>query len=177
MRAARDALFFLIAAAALPLACGHGDASRSRQRGPPDRAARLSQVPVRGFLATVATHSGKELRGELLAVDRGLIWLYQPVGDRLSVAVGDVKAVTITYAGNEDAVAYGAWTGLGALSTLSHGWAALVTAPTWLVVGGAVTTFAAFGDAKVVLAPTDTEALRQYARFPQGLPVGDAALH
>jgi hypothetical protein len=61
------------------------------------------------------------------------------------------------------------WTIVGAVSTVSHGFALILTAPVW-IVGGSYATASASKAPRV--ESTDTSLLRMYARFPQGLPPG-----
>lgn len=61
------------------------------------------------------------------------------------------------------------WTVLGAVSTLSHGFALVLTAPAW-AIAGSVATASASKTPRV--ESTDPLLLRMYARFPQGLPPG-----
>jgi hypothetical protein len=60
---------------------------------------------------------------------------------------------------------------LGTLSTLSHGFYLLLSAPVWIISG----TVLAVSESKAGLMRYDgipPEDIRKYARFPQGLPEG-----
>ena len=61
------------------------------------------------------------------------------------------------------------WTVLGGLSTLSHGFGLVLSAPVWAVAGSMAT---ASGSKAPRVESTDPTLLRMYARFPQGLPPG-----
>jgi hypothetical protein len=67
---------------------------------------------------------------------------------------------------------YGAvrlWAILGGLSTLSHGFVLVLTAPVWAIAGSMATASASNAPR---VEYTNPSVLRMYARFPQGLPPG-----
>ena len=59
------------------------------------------------------------------------------------------------------------WTILGGVSTLTHGFVLVLTAPVWAIAGSAATASASKAPR---VESTDPSLLRMYARFPQGLP-------
>jgi hypothetical protein len=63
------------------------------------------------------------------------------------------------------------WSTVGTLSSLSHGWGLIVSAPLWIVVGTA-STAATSHEPREVFPKASWEDLRRYARFPQGVPPG-----
>jgi hypothetical protein len=64
---------------------------------------------------------------------------------------------------------YATWTALGVMSTFSHGVFLVLTAPVWAGVGAYATSV--YTRAPLVMT-LSVEALRPYARFPQGIPPG-----
>ena len=64
-----------------------------------------------------------------------------------------------------------AWTVAGGLSTISHGFFLIVTAPAWAAVGGTVTAIE-FSKGKVRAVPREGLRLHEFARFPAGMPPG-----
>jgi hypothetical protein len=69
-----------------------------------------------------------------------------------------------------------AWGGVGALSTISHGFFLVFSLPTW-VVTSAVSTYQQTSQGHIEnrknsQASLDSQALRKWARFPQGAPAG-----
>lgn len=60
-------------------------------------------------------------------------------------------------------------TGAGTVSTISHGWLAIVSLPLWLGLGITSTVIAAYGNDTTVLPP-DFDQATQFARYPQGMP-------
>lgn len=68
--------------------------------------------------------------------------------------------------------AYAVWTLLGALSTITHGFFLVLSAPVWITTG--VTASVSESRRARLTYPDQArwEDLRPYARFPQGLPPG-----
>jgi hypothetical protein len=68
--------------------------------------------------------------------------------------------------------AYGFWTALGTLATLSNGFYAIFTAPFWLFSGIPATVGESSRDIYEVENPDDFywTDVQKFARFPQGLP-------
>ena len=84
------------------------------------------------------------------------------------VPTSSVTAGTLTAFDSQ----YGAlrlWTILGAVSTVSHGFVLVLTAPIWAIAGSTAT---ASSSKAPRVESTDPALLRMYARFPQGLPPG-----
>jgi hypothetical protein len=142
--------------------------------GNPAGDRRIADVPVRGFLIGVdyvdaEKGVGRNVTGELLATDPDHIWI-RSWGQVQYVHARDVRRVKIElYQGH--AVNAGVWTAVGTLSTLSHGFLLVLSAPIWLITGMTSTVFLA-NDNDAESAPAGP--LWQYARFPQGLP---ASMH
>jgi len=61
------------------------------------------------------------------------------------------------------------WMALGVIGSLSHGWGAILTVPLWLIVG-TITSITVAVTNDFTLLPDQWDELRQYSRFPQGLP-------
>jgi hypothetical protein len=114
--------------------------------------------------------------GELLAVHEGSLVLAR--GDHVTV-VPSTCIETITVAAFEGAPGQTiAWGVLGSASTISHGIFLMFSLPIWLATSGLAT----YGHSKAgtITADfrrrqqltTETEKIRKWARFPQGLPPG-----
>jgi hypothetical protein len=153
--------------------CATASLDRSESRGSPAAAIQVADVPVRGFTVRVRrAGDGEALEGELLAVDAAAIHLsngYQGPGQVISVPIRQVEAVEVRDVFASGALGLAIWTGLGALSTLSHGLALVLTAPVWLLIGIPVSIGAAVGN-DLAVRPAEIPALYQFARFPAGLP-------
>ncbi len=153
--------------------CVHGSLDRSVSHGARTHVA-LDDVPVKGFPVDVDLYDGDGVRGELLAADDAGLSVLTKTGTR-RIAKSNVRKVSVEIYGSHAWEIVG-WTVVGAVSTLSHGFLLIVTAPTWLVVG--LTTAA--GNAISNDLSVDARHamyLWQFARFPEGLPPGwrDAA--
>ena len=151
-------------------ACKTANPDRSLNRGDLERDVRVDEVPVRGSLVTVKRLDDKDnkLVGELLGVDEEHLWL-RVENKELPVPRVDVQRVELELYPSK-AGDTGIWTGLGTASTLSHGYFLVFSAPIWLLTG--ITSSVSASKANtVVLEPQELDLLRQYARFPQGMPV------
>lgn len=107
------------------------------------------------------------VEGELIAVDADSIHVLKEA-TFVSLGMAGVRSVTLTAFDQPTADAT-TWMVFGALSAGSHGLLAILTAPTWLAVG--VFSVRAMRTAPAVRwTKGDVEALRKFARFPQGIP-------
>lgn len=113
--------------------------------------------------------------GELIAVHSdSLFWMED--NHLRSLARTDIrKAQVFTYRSQHGALA--AWTVLGTLSTASHGFILIISAPAWILFGsittGAVSHEPIVGyNAPDRYEPSMSDWLRmsKYARYPQGIP-------
>lgn len=127
---------------------------------PTEREAVFGQVVrVQNDTAVVA--------GELLACDGDTIYLRVYVGRSRYVALARGDWHTLEVEGTQHYATSGLWTGLGVLSTLSHGFWLVASAPVWGVVGGV--SIGASGRRTETLGACTLE-VRSLARWPQGLP-------
>lgn len=148
--------------------CGHNMLDRDVSEGSPTTVA-VEDVPVKGFAVVVRPWKGEDVTGELLAADEQGVWVLTQEGTRF-VARRDIEQVKVNVYSNLGWVTF-AWTIAGAGSTLTHGFALLLTFPAWAAIGGGVTG-AEFGKGKAEASPRLTPFLFQFARFPAGLPPG-----
>jgi hypothetical protein len=146
----------------------------------------LKDVPVGGREVTVVpAEGGAKVKGELLVVDKDRLWLRTKDGVR-ELPLREVSEVRVRRHG------FGArkaliWTGVGAVasgvgmagacasvedSSGCAGWG-LATAGIWLLVG-ALTAPAFESSSRIDYPGPSAEALRAFARLPQGLPPGVA---
>jgi hypothetical protein len=158
--------------AAASVICGCAPVHAPRAMHPP--VERLERFVYGGWAELDVRQNGSRwtLRGELIAVDSGSVVIM--VGDsarRIEMSEIDYASVDLH---DRDGGDIAAWTALGALSTLSHGWFLVFTAPMWLV-GGTASAVAAgnsgFESENVPRARWWRERA-PYARFPQGTPPG-----
>jgi hypothetical protein len=149
------------------VACAHGGLDRSRRLGSPAEVE-LSEVPVKGFDVTVRGNGGSTIEGELLGIDHEYLYVLAKDGTT-AIARADVVSVSLQMYSPSGAGTAAVWTLLGALSTVSHGYYAVFTAPTWAVVGGGTAIVMATAGSESA-ARDELGQLFQFARFPQGLP-------
>ena len=115
------------------------------------------------------------VRGELIAVHDDSLFVLT-ADTLLGLSRDQLRSVRLsTYRSEHGGLA--AWTGLGAISTASHGVALLGTLPMWLIVGSA-TTASASGEPDEHCSAAEIKErggvcwqdLAKFARFPQGIP-------
>ena len=108
-------------------------------------------------------------QGELIAVGPDSLFVLEPGG---CSAYGHARVRNALLTGyDSEADRLQAWTIVGSISTLSHGYGLAVSLPAWLLVGSLATASQAHAG-RVAVTPTTWEKARIYARFPQGLPEG-----
>ncbi len=122
-------------------------------------------IVLRGGQKTVLTS------GELLAVEDDSVFVLDANGRVAAVARAAVPSATIAfYDGQFGRTA--AWAGVGALSSISHGFGLILSGPIWILSG----SLAARADSRAPLItvkePAQWVGARAYARFPGGLPAG-----
>lgn len=122
-----------------------------------------------GSYISITRHSGKDLRGELIAVDSSNIFVLTD-NPRQCVALptSQMKAFSLRYAKGK---AYGWTVPLYSLFTISHGWFLIITFPVNLITTLIVTNS---GRKSFTYSEKDIniEYLSSFARFPQGIPPG-----
>lgn len=129
------------------------------------REAYGAWVDVRGA-APADSARGSGVRGELVAASDDSLWVLPLDGSLRSVSRTAASRVRLTtFDANWGYLA--AWTTLGTLSTASHGFGSIFSAPIWVLWGGLATRTQSFGP---IFEDPDTDVLRRYARFPQGVP-------
>lgn len=169
-------------------ACGHWSRP-PRKWAPP---AKESQREAFGGWIRVETEESDDKVsrfGELIAVHPDSLYILGVDGVE-AVATGDVQRAEV-YVYNTGYGTAGAWTFVGALSTVSHGFILIVSLPLWILVGSVTTTILAQKGKAKYRAPSPRDEYRRrrhpskssdlldfakYARFPQGLPP-DLDLH
>lgn len=119
---------------------------------------------------TIAGDSLKStLDGELIAVEQHTV-LVLTRDSLIAVNQEEISAAKLTsyYSG---ASLLALWTVVGVLSTPSHGWFMGLTVPLWVITGSVSSAGQSYAPQKKYPKLSWYE-LRQYARFPQGLPSG-----
>ncbi|MEP7326643.1 MAG: hypothetical protein ABI836_11885 [Gemmatimonadota bacterium] len=130
------------------------------------------QDPFGGWAAVWADKPySPKFEGELIAIGPDSVFVL--VGDSLvGRSLSGVRRIRVV-GYNPKAGDLMTWTAGGMFSTLSHGLVAFISAPAWLLAGGAITSSAAHASEINVPGYHKTwDDLRPYARFPQGIPAG-----
>lgn len=107
------------------------------------------------------------VQGELIAIDTDTIHVLAD-GRLVSLARAMLCCAELT-AYRVDLSELQLWSVLGILSTATHGFVLLLTAPMWAIAGTVATSSASYAPR---IISTDPIVLRPFARFPQGIPPG-----
>jgi len=125
-----------------------------------------------GAFITITTLSGQEVSGELISVERSVIRVLRfgaGTGALTWVASTDVKSAEVYEYEAEGGFA--AWTLLGVLSTISHGFFLVLSAPVWIISG----SIAGGLESRHMILSYPEHSWGEiviWSRFPQGLPPG-----
>ena len=160
---------FIFAVGTCLLIVASGCASTSAPDDWQSRATAMQQEAYGSWIdveASSAAGVSSRLRGELIAVSDDSLYVL-PLGSTLRAVARDaVRTSTLTtFDANWGYLA--TWTALGTLSTISHGLVLILSAPVWLLAGSAAAGTQSYSP---IYTDPDTDRLRRYARFPQGLP-------
>jgi hypothetical protein len=105
--------------------------------------------------------------GELIAVDTDSVHVLAD-GRLVSLARAMLCCAEVTTY-RMDLSELQVWSVLGLVSTASHGFVLILTAPMWIIAGTAATANASYAPR---IVSTDPVVLQPFARFPQGIPAG-----
>lgn len=150
------------------LATASGCASTLAPRGYLPRAGEAGDAKGGWIVAEVGpSEPTRQVAGELIAVERDTVFVLTESGLEALPAGRFHSAQVATYESEWGGPA--AWTLLGTLSTASHGWVLVATAPAWIIVGTICTATASH--AGIYRYPgMSLSEFAPFARFPQGLP-------
>lgn len=146
-----------------------GTAGCLRNPDPRPRSMAAIQSDAHGAFA-VATVPGRGVfHGELIAISATEVWvlvgnamLHEPLARVSELEIFPYKVPVSGVA---------AWGVIGTLSTISHGFILILSAPTWIITAGIVG--ARHSRAAYEVHDGDNwPALAKWARFPQGMPAG-----
>ncbi|PYQ45743.1 MAG: hypothetical protein DMF77_03270 [Acidobacteria bacterium] len=135
---------------------------------------RPPEVQSRPCGAWIRLQRGQDKRagvveGELIAVSDDHVYVLTR-SELLGVPPAAVTSARLEkYRAGTDAL--GGWGTLGTISTLSHGWILVLTAPLW-IISSTATVATESRVAQLRHPPTPLGEFRPWARFPQGLPPG-----
>ncbi len=113
-----------------------------------------------------------ELEGEFIAIDPDTLFVLNRGGLHAIPRDTIERARLGTY--NSQWGALAAWTTVGSLATMSHGWYAGITLPVWMILGSVTTAVVSHGPIEGVRGHDSARwrELSKFARFPQGMPTG-----
>jgi hypothetical protein len=157
----------LLAAAMLAAACA------TRSPAPPSWQVLGSEVDrsPHGAWANVTLRGGGGLSGELLAVDDHA--LYVGLSPRLTRVPHQCVTLLQLAAFETQAMDVSALGAVGMLSTLSHGFFLIFTAPIWIATSGLSSYgHSRSGHLKFGLGEEPLPTASAWSRFPAGLPTG-----
>ncbi len=157
----------LFALATWSLGCGTVSSfDRAKGFGGARLVGKLEEVPVRGYPIKVDV-AAATYQGELLGLDaEGRMYIEVPNGAVIAIgAKGPRVHIDLRPSHSTE---YGVWGVLGTLSTASHGYFLVISAPIWILVSIPVAVSAA--DKTTLEAPAESVPLEQFARWPQGVP-------
>jgi len=113
----------------------------------------------------VQNHDGTQVEGELLAATVDTLHVLS-FGGWLAMPVGQVRVATLTaFRVRLDPIV--TWGVIGAVSTLSHGFVLILSAPIWILTSSVAGANASTAPR---IQSVDPAKLAPFARFPQGLP-------
>ena len=141
----------------------------------PDVRPRSVEDVVRdghGGWIVVTLRTGPQIAGELIAVDPGDIRVLTATG-LVSIAKPAVATARL-WAWQTQYGYIALWGTAGTLSTLSHGFVLVLSAPVWILTT-AITASVESGSSIVDYPDAGWDKLSLWARFPQGLPAGVTA--
>lgn len=134
-------------------------------------ASRAPSHPYGAWTSVTMLGDSTPVAGEFLAGTDDTVYVLTLGGEVRRLPIPSVVKARVAFYDAQGA-RYGAWTAVGAISTLSHGYYLLITAPLWVVTGTAATYGAYRGPVVDIHRPADWLVARKYARFPAGPPPG-----
>ncbi|OZC02180.1 hypothetical protein [Rubricoccus marinus] len=146
--------------------------SRSSPRGVIPQSSELAAYPMGAWIG-LETRDRVAIQGELLAVDEESVHVLTTENEYLVLAKPFVYKARVEAYRNEGWKGTSAWAGVGAASTLTHGFFLVFTAPAW-ALGGMLTSIAESNRGFYDLRDAEVgwRDVAPYARFPAGMPEG-----
>lgn len=108
------------------------------------------------------------LEGELVSVTEDTVFILSLHGELNAVARADIVQAKIDGYDSEWGL-LGSRVALGTISTLSHGFILIITAPIWILLGTTATTVQSHHP-RIQIPPDNWDEAMVYARYPQGIP-------
>lgn len=138
-----------------------------RTSAPPDFLPTVQQATreAYGGWIRVDDRNDRRIEGELLAATQDTLHVLSTSG-WVAMPVDQVRVATLT-AYDLSIRPIAAWGVVGMVSTISHGFFLILTAPIWIITSSAA---AASASRAPRIRTAEPVRLASFARFPQGLP-------
>jgi hypothetical protein len=162
---------FVVLVSMLGACTADGPLDRSVGYGGNPVKVEVADVPVKGFPVVVERVAGDDIEGELIASNELFVRVLTGYGRLLAVPWKNIREVRVQLQPSMEGAraGLGVWTALGTLSTLSHGFWLVFSAPIWLGAG-IPSTILTGRPIEGSTSSDEATYLHQFARFPQGLP-------
>jgi hypothetical protein len=147
-------------------------ASCASIRGPRELIPDPQEVPEnpRGCWIELETKVDK-IYGEFIGLSEENVYVEVQFGKKLyAVPRDEVKKARIVVFYPDGTGYLGLWTLLGVLSTLSHGWGLILSAPIWLLFGIPSMIGRSY-EPVFSYSKKELDKMSIYARYPQGVPM------
>jgi hypothetical protein len=161
--------FFLATLAWCFSGCASSEAPRQWERDP----MQFARDSYGGWLHIEYKEalSAKSDRGEFIALQESTVYLLRSDGQIVLCPLKNIDHAHLEIH-SENHGEFAAWTLIGTISTLTHGFGLMLTAPVWILSGSiaaaSVSHIGKFDEGNP--DPVWWKEMSQYARFPQGLP-------
>ena len=160
-----------VAGALLAACCLVGCAGSSAPRGWLPTAVEAQREAHGGWASLQVRGESRRAvhEGELLAIQADSVFILEREACIGLPTAKVVDATVMGYDSNKGPLAR--WTLMGTLTTPSHGYFLILSAPVWIITGSILTGMQS-RVSQAALTSANWERARAYARFPQGLPPG-----
>jgi hypothetical protein len=125
-----------------------------------------------GAYIEVEMRSNETVRGELLAIDNGALYVRTAPTKIETLLLHRVRTADL-WPYNSD-WGFGVWGVLGTLGTISHGFVLIFSAPIWILTSSIVAGIES-SHMHLEIPEDDLAELNKWARYPQGMPRNVAA--
>ena len=136
----------------------------------PSGPVKVAKEAYGGWMVAMQNQSGTltPVQGELITIHDDTVYiLSQSQLNAIPVSAVSHAKLELHY---QNALGYTLWSVAGGLSTLSHGFGLIYTAPMWLISGLSVSSSAARQPNIIHFPQTGLDEFKKFSRFPQGRP-------
>ena len=136
----------------------------------PSGPVRVAKEAYGAWMVAIVNQSGTltPVQGELITIHDDTVYiLSQSQLNAMPVSAVEHAKLELHL---QNALGYTLWSLAGGLSTLSHGFFLIFTAPMWVISGAVVSSNAANKPNIIHYPATGLDEFKKFSRFPQGLP-------